>query len=137
MRFDFHGVGYDIDFEETGGAGLRISYKVPWCPLCNNHVEKFEIHHDTPGPDKSTLVAYCHGRTHEKVISSESGVGKGLNTEEFFDDPKMRQLNGRDVKDSVGRTDHAMHELDGRLKSTGLGKLTTGGSVIWTPGMKR
>ena len=76
------------------------------------------------------MVARCHGKTHTKEIRTESGVGKE-ETNVFFDDPKMRTLNGRDNKEKIGRTDHDMHELDGRLKSTGLGELGVGGEIVW------
>ena len=76
------------------------------------------------------MVARCHGKTHTKEIDSQSGVGKER-TDVFFEDPRMQSLKGVNTKRLVATGDHEMSELDGRLKSTGLGRLGIGGQVIW------
>lgn len=128
-------MGEDLDSARDKHApGLRITYKVPWCRICGNYVEKFSYEKNTPGPGKDTLVAECHGRTHTREIRSESGVGSGMErTDVFFDERSQSTFLGRDVSDKLANKDHDMAEIDGRMKSLGLGSLGDGGDIVWNP----
>lgn len=135
MEYTHNGIVYNLDFEQDNErSGLRISYRIPWCPICNNYVEKFELQHDTPRPDYDTLVAHCHGAVHEKVISKQTGVSKvRQRTDLFFDDPRMASLRGRDTRHRIGNRYHEFEEIEGRLRSLkSNATVGEGGNIIWT-----
>lgn len=137
MKYGYGGIEYNIDMGEdmdqaARGTDLRISYRVPWCRICGNYVEKFSLEKNTPRSGVDTLVAECHGRTHTREIRSEAGVGTER-TDVFFDERSQSTFLGRDVSDKLANKDHDMAEIDGRMKGLGIGKVGDGGEIIWDP----
>lgn len=73
---------------------MRPTFRVPFCDICQKHVDKFEVH-ENEIKEEVTLVAYCHGATSE--ITRPSWEIVTVNTHLAFSKPEHQLLQGRKI----------------------------------------
>lgn len=78
----------------------RITYKVPWCAICNMRVDEFRMERDE---EKGLihLIAKCHGQ--EEVRTKNEHDIEQMETDLFFQDLKFRSRRGRDTTHLIRR----------------------------------
>lgn len=80
--------------DERQGQEIRVTFPVPFCPMCGHDVDRFEMI-ENPVNGKVTLVAHCHGDVDEKTYYQEELVNIPL--KEFFKEPERYKLQGREM----------------------------------------
>lgn len=74
----------------------RISFSPPYCHICKDEVDRFEIHYfPIEGSEDRwiELVAYCHGQVQaQKILESDILM---LERRGAFKDPRFSSFKGR------------------------------------------
>lgn len=79
--------------EDDTPNSINITFPVPWCPICDHEVDKFEIIEDAVS-GKVTLVAHCHGDVDDLTTHQESLAALKV---QMFNDPRRYVNKGRVV----------------------------------------